>query len=92
VAHQHDENCRKMFALLSEFLDLELPPDTCREMEAHMGGCTPCAEFTRSLRKTIELCHAYQPQEVPGPLAEDARRKLLAAYQKMVGGRERRLP
>lgn len=87
VTHQHDENCKKMFALLSEYLDMELPADACREMDAHMAGCAPCAAFTVSLRKTIELCREYQPKELPGPIARDARQKLLEAYQKMLGGR-----
>ena len=89
-AHQHDENCQKMFALLSEYLDLELPPDTCREIDAHMAGCGPCAEFTESLRKTIELCRGYAPQEMPGPLAQEERQKLVAAYRKMLEKRQRR--
>jgi len=91
-SHQHDETCQKMFALISEYLDLELPAEACREMETHISGCEPCAEFTQSLRKTIELCRAYHPQEMPGPLAVDARQKLLAAYQKMLVVRRYRLP
>lgn len=87
ASHQHDENCKKMFALLSEYLDLELPAETCKEMAAHISGCGPCAAFTESLRKTIDLCRAYQPQELPGPIARDARQKLLEAYQKMLAGR-----
>lgn len=87
MAHTHDENCKKMFAQLSEYLDLELPPDACREMEAHMAGCSPCAEFTASLRKTIELCHKYGTQEVPAPIAEGARQKLMDAYQRMLAAR-----
>jgi anti-sigma factor RsiW len=89
AAHQHDENCKKMFAQLSEYLDLELPPEACREMEAHMAGCTPCAEFTNSLRKTIELCRKYLPQQVPGPIADQARQRLLEAYQKTLAQRRR---
>jgi len=87
ASHQHDENCKKMFALLSEYLDLELPAGTCKEMEAHIAGCGPCAAFTESLRKTIELCRSYQPQEVPDPIARDARQNLLEAYQKVLAGR-----
>jgi anti-sigma factor RsiW len=85
--HQHDENCKKMFALLSEYLDVELPAEACEEMDAHIARCEPCAAFTESLRKTIELCREYQPKELPGPLARDARRKLLEAYEKMLAGR-----
>jgi len=87
ASHQHDENCKKMFALLSEYLDLDLPAGTCKEMEAHIAGCAPCAAFTESLRKTIELCRSYRPQELPDPIARDARQKLLEAYQKVLAGR-----
>ena len=89
ASHQHDENCKKMFALLSEYLDMELPTEACKEMDAHIAGCEPCGAFTESLRKTIELCHRYQPQEVPRSIARDARQRLLEAYQKMLA--ERRL-
>jgi len=91
-SHKHDENCRKMFAVLSEYLYLELSADACREMETHIGGCEPCAEFTQSLRKTVELCRAYQPQDMPGPIAMDARQQLIDAYQKMLAARRYRLP
>lgn len=89
ASHQRDENCKRMFALLSDYLDMELPTEACKEMDAHIAGCEPCAAFRESLRKTIELCHRYQPQEVPRPIARDARQRLLEAYQKMLA--ERRL-
>ena len=89
ASHQHGENCRKMFTLLSEYLDMELPAGTCQEMQEHIAACEPCAAFTESLRKTIELCRGYQPQEVPRPIARDARQRLLEVYQKMLA--ERRL-
>ena len=87
ASHQHDENCKKMFALLSEYLDLELPAETCREMDAHISGCGPCDAFAESLRKTIELCRGYRPQELPDPIARDTRQKLREAYQKMLASR-----
>lgn len=82
--HEHNEDCKKMFAMLSEYLDLELPPDACKQMEAHIAGCEPCAAFTESLRKTVQLCREYQPQTLPGPIADAARRKLLDAYRDMI--------
>ena len=87
--HTHNEDCREMFARLSEYLDVELPSDACREMEAHIAGCGPCAAFTESLRKTIELFREFQPQELPAPMARDARQKLRQAYQKMLDARSR---
>lgn len=87
ASHQHDENCKKMFALLSEYLDMELPAEACQDMDAHISGCEPCAAFTESLRKTIELCREYRTKELPGPLARDARDRLLETYQKMLAKR-----
>jgi RNA polymerase sigma-70 factor (ECF subfamily) len=87
--HEHGKDCREMFARLSEYLDVELPPDTCREMEAHIAGCGPCAAFTESLRRTIELCRGFRPQELPAAIARDARQKLRQAYQKMLDERRR---
>ena len=45
----HDpERCKQIFALLSEYLDLELPPEACSEIELHMTDCAPCIEFSES--------------------------------------------
>jgi hypothetical protein len=85
--HERTEKCREVFSLLSEYLNLELPPDACEEMGAHIAGCQPCIEFAESLRKTVELCRRYEPSEVPEPLGKDAREQLLEAYQRMLKGR-----
>lgn len=84
--HQHG-TCKEIFALLSDYLDLELPADTCQEIEAHLSSCPPCIEFANSLRKTVELCRNYDPGELPEPLTQDAREELLTAYRKMMASR-----
>jgi hypothetical protein len=68
--HRHDEKCKEVFALLSEYLNPELPPDACQEVELHLNGCPPCIEFADSLRKTVELCRQYRPTEMPHPSAK----------------------
>ena len=57
---KHDHNCDEVFALLSDYLNLELPPEACLEVEAHLAGCDPCVEFAESLRKTVDLCRQYR--------------------------------
>lgn len=86
-SHIHTDHCKEVFALLSDYLDLELPPDACREIEAHIAGCAPCIEFTDSLRKTVELCHKYEPSELPQAIGQHAREELLQAYQKALAAR-----
>ncbi len=86
--HERTENCKDVFALLSEYLNLELPPGACQEIETHLAGCPPCIEFAESLRKTVELCRRYRPAELPEPLGQNAREQLLDAYQRMLGVRK----
>ena len=82
--HHHNENCRKLFGLLSDYLNLELPEEACEEVQAHMENCPPCIDFTESLRKTVELCRGYRPAEMPNPISDGARRELLASWEKVV--------
>ena len=85
---ERTEKCKEVFSLLSEYLNLELPLGACQEIETHLAGCPPCIEFTESLRKTVDLCHHYRPNELPEPLGKQAREQLLDAYQKMLGARK----
>jgi len=57
-------------------------PEACREIEAHIAGCSPCIESADSLRKTVFLCRRYEPSEPPAPLKEEARTQLLMPTKK----------
>ena len=85
--HERAEKCKEVFSLLSEYLNLELPPDACQDIETHLAGCPPCIAFAESLRKTVELCHRYRPTDLPEPIGKKAREQLLEAYQKMLTAR-----
>jgi anti-sigma factor RsiW len=81
-------DCRDVLKMLSEYLDLELPPDACQQVEQHLAGCPPCEEFAQSLRKTVDLCRRYAPSELPQPISQSARAKLLEAYQNLLRARK----
>jgi anti-sigma factor RsiW len=85
---ENSNRCKEIFAMLSDYLDLELPAAACKEVEAHLAGCAPCIEFAESLRKTVELCRRYKPKDLPGPLARTARIELQQAYQEMLAARD----
>jgi anti-sigma factor RsiW len=82
------ESCQEVLALLSDYLDLELPPDACQQIENHLTGCSPCEEFAASLRETVKLCRKFQPSDMPKPLSERARAELEAAWKKMLAERQ----
>lgn len=73
--------CQQIFALLSEYLDAELPADLCEKLAHHIGDCAPCVEFVDSLRRSIDLCREFEPGTMPEPLAEEARERLRKAYE-----------
>ncbi len=81
-------DCREIFALLSQYLDRELPPEICDQIEKHIGDCPPCIDFVRSLRTSIDLYRRYRDEERPGPLPSGVREELLAAYRKMIASRD----
>jgi len=81
------ESCKEVFELLSQYLDLELPPEACQEIEGHLAGCPPCVEFAESLRRTVELCLEFEPGVIPEPLSESARSELQRAWEKMLAAR-----
>jgi RNA polymerase sigma-70 factor (ECF subfamily) len=86
-SHKHGPECKEVFALLSQYLDHELPEADCAEIDEHMAGCEPCIAFLNSLRRTVELCHDYAPPEKPAPLDAAVKQRLLETYQKMLAAR-----
>ena len=84
----HLDSCREILEMLSEYVDLELPPVNCGEVERHLAGCAACREFVESLRNTIALCRAYAPVALPRPLSDRARNELEGAWRKMLATRE----
>lgn len=76
-------DCKDVFARLSEYLDHELPDEICREFDAHIGACAPCVEFVESLKKSIDLSHKFQLGQQPRPLHPAEREQLLAAYHRL---------
>ena len=47
--------CREIFENLSAYIDEELDPSLCEEIQDHMKGCDPCVAFFNTLKKTVVL-------------------------------------
>jgi RNA polymerase sigma-70 factor (ECF subfamily) len=62
-----DRRCRHIFAMLSDYLNAELPVKNCRDLERHLKGCKPCIAYLESLKNTVEVCRRYQVGKVPAP-------------------------
>jgi anti-sigma factor RsiW len=79
--------CADLFARLSEYLDGDLSQEARSAMEQHICACPPCIEFIESLRRTIDLCHHFEPTGSPAPVSNEAKRELLSVLQSALAAR-----
>ena len=75
-----DRRCKHIFAMLSDYLNAELPVKKCREVERHLKGCDPCIAYLESLKNTVEACRRYQVRKIPAP-SKKVREALLLALR-----------
>lgn len=74
--------CEDLLSLFSQYLDGELPPGGCEQIERHASACPACAEFLNSAKRTVALCRDLQPGESPRPLSPDSRARLRELYKR----------
>jgi anti-sigma factor (TIGR02949 family) len=68
--HSH-KNCKAMLGSLSEYIDGELPPELCHEIEQHLAGCDNCRIVLNTTKRTIDLVQMPAEQdEVPDDVRE----------------------
>lgn len=71
-----NEECKKDFERISEYLDGELNADICRKIENHLHRCPECRECVDSLRKSIGLCKKATEEEITPEMKERLRSAL----------------
>jgi anti-sigma factor RsiW len=72
-AKEH-EGCRHLLDSLSPYVDGELGPELCLELERHLNGCENCRIVVDSLRKTVYLYRVASDE--PPAVPEDVRQRL----------------
>jgi RNA polymerase sigma-70 factor, ECF subfamily len=77
-------HCRELFSKLSEYLDGNVSPSTCEQIEAHMSACPNCIAFLNDLRASIDRCKSL---EIPcDPTVTSRLRALFTQeYQRLMG-------
>lgn len=66
-------NCRSVYRYICEHLDADINSPKCRSIKKHLDGCTDCAAYLDSLKKTILL---YKHAPVP-PLSRTTHKRLV---------------
>jgi mycothiol system anti-sigma-R factor len=70
--------CRKLLEELSNYIDHNIDPGVCDEIEKHIDGCSPCQVFIETLRETVKIFKENCPQkDVPEKAKARLRERLL---------------
>lgn len=70
--HNH-QKCDELLGSLSAYIDGELSPELCQELEKHLADCDNCRIVLNTTKRTIDLLHS--PVE-KSDLPEDVRARL----------------
>lgn len=70
--HEHDL-CQEFLSQISDYLDNDIDPITCDELERHLVDCPNCRVFVDTLKKTVYL---YQQREAEIDVPSGVRERL----------------
>jgi len=76
VSHQHESGestCRRVFDLLSDYVDGELSPEDRASLMRHLQACPPCEEFLKTFETARSLCRESLMEKMPSELKERLR-------------------
>jgi predicted anti-sigma-YlaC factor YlaD len=68
--HNH---CQEFLSQISDYLDNNIDPLTCAELEKHLVDCPNCRVFVDTLKKTVYL---YQQREADINIPSEVRERL----------------
>ena len=69
--------CQDVIALLLDYLEATLTPETIADFERHLEICPPCVAYLRTYQKTQELTGATGRVEMPDEVKARLRELLL---------------
>ncbi len=70
--HDHDLlDCSKILEGLSDYIDGDAAPEICRQIKAHLEGCSDCDNFVETVKKVVIM---YRSEKET--MTEEARMKL----------------
>jgi RNA polymerase sigma-70 factor (ECF subfamily) len=68
--------CKRLFALLSDYIDQEIDPSLCQNVEGHLGDCSPCKAYLASLEETVRRCKRHCTEELKAEVRAQVRELL----------------
>ncbi len=80
------KNCEKFLSELSDYVDGEIDPELCSEIEAHIGKCENCRIMVDTLKKTVKLSCDGKCKELPEKLDKKLNDLLRKKWEKKFSG------
>lgn len=62
--------CHDLIKQLSAYVDGELEPGLCAELERHLAGCVNCRLMFDRLTMTVKLCREGECEDLPADLQQ----------------------
>ena len=73
---QPSARCKRLFALLSDYIDQQIDPSLCADVEGHLGDCSPCKAYLASLEETVRRCQRHCTEELKAKVRAQVRELL----------------
>jgi RNA polymerase sigma-70 factor, ECF subfamily len=70
---QPSVRCKALFALLSDYIDQEIDPALCKNVEGHLDDCSPCKAYLASLEETVRRCQRHCTEELKAKVRAQVR-------------------
>lgn len=74
--------CQDLLRAIGEYVDGEISPSICADLERHLAGCNPCKVVVDNVRKTITLYRAGRPYPLPAALRRRLHEAIAAQWRK----------
>jgi len=75
--------CEELLAILNDYVDGQVSPGICKDLEKHLAGCNPCQVVVDNIRQTITLYKEGQPYELPLPFRDRLHQALRNKWKKV---------
>lgn len=80
-----DRKCAEYVSDLNDYLDGEISPELCEELERHIGQCENCRIMVDTLKKTVTLCREGVREDLPESLQVKLNDLLREKWRKKFG-------
>jgi len=74
--------CEDLLKAINEYVDGDIDPGICKDLEQHLAGCNPCKVVVDNVRKTITLYKAGKPYALPTALRQRLHKALAERWRK----------